>query len=238
MSQAFVKEAVGKGEFMSYSRFAVYYVPPAGPLADFGASWLGWDVVHGQLTRQPDLPDLRDITMTPRKYGFHGTLKPPFRLKEGRTVADLDKAVAELAASLAPAVCDGLALTSLGRFLALTPQGDTETLQRVAAACVSALDGFRAAASDAELARRRASGLTARQDALLVQWGYPYVMEEFRFHLTLSGQLPEPEITTWSGTVQKFLPKLPAPFILDQIALCGEREDGHFEMLHCYTLAG
>lgn len=207
-------------------------------MADFGASWLGWDVVHGQLTRQPDLPDLRDITMTPRKYGFHGTLKPPFRLKEGRTVADLDKAVAELAASLAPAVCDGLALTSLGRFLALTPQGDTETLQRVAAACVSALDGFRAAASDAELARRRASGLTARQDALLVQWGYPYVMEEFRFHLTLSGQLPEPEITTWSGTVQKFLPKLPAPFILDQIALCGEREDGHFEMLHCYTLAG
>lgn len=207
-------------------------------MADFGASWLGWDVVHGQLTRQPDLPDLRDITMTPRKYGFHGTLKPPFRLKDGRNVAELDKAVAELAASLAPAICDGLALTSLGRFLALTPQGDTETLQRVAAACVSALDGFRAAASDAELARRRASGLTARQDALLVQWGYPYVMEEFRFHLTLSGQLPEPEITTWSGTVQKFLPKLPAPFILDQIALCGEREDGHFEMLHCYTLAG
>jgi putative phosphonate metabolism protein len=238
VSQAFVKEAVEKGEFMSYSRFAIYYVPPAGPLADFGASWLGWDVVNGQASRQPDLPDLRDITMTPRKYGFHGTLKPPFRLKDGRTVADLEKAVAELAASLAPAVCDGLALTTLGRFLALTPHGDTETLQRVAAACVSALDDFRAPASNAELARRRASGLTARQDALLVQWGYPYVMEEFRFHLTLSGQLPEAELTTWSDTVRKSLPALPAPFILDQIALCGEREDGHFEMLHRYTLAG
>jgi hypothetical protein len=111
-------------------------------------------------------------------------------------------------------------------------------LQRVAAACVSALDDFRAPASNAELARRRASGLTARQDALLVQWGSPYVMEEFRFHLTLSGQLPEAELTTWSDTVRKSLPALPAPFILDQIALCGEREDGHFEMLHRYTLAG
>lgn len=207
-------------------------------MADFGASWLGWDVVNGQASRQPDLPDLRDITMTPRKYGFHGTLKPPFRLKDGRTVADLEKAVAELAASLAPAICDGLALTTLGRFLALTPHGDTTALQRVATACVSTLDDFRAPASDAELARRRASGLTARQDALLVQWGYPYVMEEFRFHLTLSGQLPEDAITTWSDTVQRMLPALPAPFILDQIALCGEREDGHFEMLHRYTLAG
>ncbi|KQI73666.1 phosphonate metabolism protein [Loktanella sp. 5RATIMAR09] len=223
---------------MSYSRFAVYYVPPAGPLAGFGASWLGWDVVHGQPARQPDLPDLHDITMTPRKYGFHGTLKPPFKLRDGRTVAALEKAVAELAASLAPAICDGLALTTLGRFLALTPYGDTEALQRVATACVSALDGFRAPASDTELARRRKSGLTARQDALLAQWGYPYVMEEFRFHLTLSGQLPEPEITAWSDTVRKVLPALPAPFILDQIALCGEREDGHFEMLHRYTLAG
>ena len=33
------------------------------------------------------------------------------------------------------------------------------------------------------------SGLTDRQEALLTQWGYPYVMEEFRFHITLTGAL-------------------------------------------------
>jgi hypothetical protein len=207
-------------------------------LADFGASWLGWDVVHGREARQPDLPDLRDNTMTPRKYGFHGTLKPPFRLIDTRTIAELEQATSDLSASLAPAICDGLELKTLGRFLALTPRGGTEAVQRVAQACVRDLDGFRAPAEEPELARRRATGLSARQEALLLQWGYPYVMEEFRFHLTLTGRLPQAEIPVWVERAQRYLPDLPAPFILDQIALCGEREDGRFEMLHRYTLAG
>ena len=223
---------------MSYSRFAIYYVPSEGPLADFGAAWLGWDVARGREGRQLDLPGLRDITMTPRKYGFHGTLKPPFHLIDTRTVEDLEKAASDLAASLAPATCDCLELKTLGRFLALTPFGDTEALQRIAEACVRELDGFRAPALEPDLARRRAAGLSARQEALLVQWGYPYVMEEFRFHLTLSGDLPQAEIPAWVERAQRYLPDLPAPFVLDQIALCGEREDGRFEMLHRYTLAG
>lgn len=223
---------------MSYSRFAIYYVPPAGQLADFGASWLGWDVVRGCEATQLDVPDLHDITMTPRKYGFHGTLKPPFRLIDDQTTAALEKAISALAVSMAPAVCDGLDLTTLGRFLTLTPRGETDALQRVAAACVRDLDAFRAPASAEELARRRTAGLSTRQDALLGQWGYPYVMEEFKFHLTLSGRLPEADITTWFERVQRVLPDLPAPFIVDQIALCGEREDGRFEVLHRYTLAG
>ena len=223
---------------MSYSRFAIYYVPPAGPLADFGASWLGWDVVRGCEATQLDVPNLHDITMTPRNYGFHGTLKPPFRLVGDRAMAALEQATSDLAASMAPAICDGLDLTTLGRFLALTPRGQTDALQRVAAACVRDLDGFRAPASAEELARRRTAGLSMRQDALLCQWGYPYVMEEFRFHLTLSGRLPEANVATWLERVQHVLPDLPAPFVVDQIALCGEREDGGFELVHRYTLAG
>jgi putative phosphonate metabolism protein len=238
LSQAFVTEAVEKGEFMSFSRFAIYYLPPEGPLADFGASWLGWDVVRGQEVRQLLVPGLHDITMTPRRYGFHGTLKPPFRLVNAQSAADLEKATAKLAASLSPAVCDGLELTLLGGFLALTPQGDTDGVQRIAQACIRDLDSFRAPADASELARRRAAGLSARQDALLLQWGYPYVMEEFRFHLTLSGRLPETEIAAWAEEVRSTLPDLPAPFVLDQIALCGERSDGRFEMLHRYTLDG
>jgi putative phosphonate metabolism protein len=238
LSQDFVNEVAEKGEFMSYSRFAIYYVPPAGPLADFGASWLGWDVLHGREVAQPDMRDLYDITMTPRKYGFHGTLKSPFRLRGGRTVAELEQATEDLAQGTAPAVCEGLDVRALGRFLALTPRGDTAALQRVAAACVRELDGFRAAANTAELARRRTRALSARQDALLVQWGYPYVMEEFKFHLTLSGRVPKEDLPAWFDIVQRALPDLPEPFVLDQIALCGEREDGRFEVLHRYTLAG
>jgi hypothetical protein len=223
---------------MLYSRFAIYYVPPNGPLANFGASWLGWDVVQGCETRHPSLTGLRDITMTPRKYGFHGTLKPPFRLIQTRAIAELEQDTSDMAASLAPAICDCLQLTTMGRFLALTPQGGAEAVQRVAQTCVRDLDGFRAPVGEQEMARRRAAGLSARQDALLVEWGYPYVMEEFRFHLTLSGRLPDAAIPTWTENVRSFLPDLPTPFVLDQIALCGEREDGRFEVIHRYKLTG
>lgn len=213
-------------------------MPPEGPLAEFGASWLGWDIVKGAEARQPDLPGLHDITMTPRKYGFHGTLKPPFRLKQGQSVEDLETAISEMAETLAPACCDGLALTPLGRFLALTPRGDMDPLQRVAQACVRDLDGFRSPASEAELARRRKAGLSPRQEALLMKWGYPYVMDEFRFHLTLSGRLSREALPKWMEIVQDRLPVLPAPFVLDNIALCGERGDGRFELIHRYRLAG
>ena len=223
---------------MSYTRFAIYYLPPEGALADFGASWLGWDVVRGVEAAQPDLPGLHDITMTPRKYGFHATLKPPFRLKDGYALGDLTATASDMAARLAPALCDGLDLTALGRFLALTPRGDADALQRVAETCVRDLDTFRAPASEAELERRRKAGLSPRQEVLLAQWGYPYVMEEFRFHMTLTCRLPKDRIDGWAGIAQRHLPALPTPFVIDQVALCGERADGRFELIHRYTLAG
>jgi hypothetical protein len=207
-------------------------------LAAFGASWLGWDVATGKHVTQFDLAGLPEITETPRKYGFHGTLKPPFRLAEGQTAHALEGAVAEMAASLAPGKCDRLEVATLGRFLALTPQGDVGSLRRVAETCVRAVDPFRAPATQAELARRRQARLSARQDALLVQWGYPHVMEEFRFHMTLSGRLPKGDISAWAEKVKDQLPTLPAPFVFDQIALCGEPRDGQFELIHRYDLTG
>lgn len=223
---------------MSYTRFAIYFVPPKGPLADFGAKWLGWDVVTGQSVSQFEISGLGEATATPRKYGFHGTLKPPFRLADGCTVDDVDTAAGTLAAGLAPAVCDGLQVSQLGRFLALAPTGDPEGIARVAGGCVRDLDRFRAPATEAELTRRRKAGLSARQEDLLAQWGYPYVFEEFRFHMTLTGRVPKADLLQWTETLQKHLPDLPAPFVMDQIALCGEREDGRFELIHRYTLAG
>ena len=223
---------------MSYSRFAIYYLPPDGALADFGAQWLGWDVVRGCETVQADVPGLHDITMTPRKYGFHGTLKPPFRLAEEATAEALTKAVATMAGSLHAPRCEGLSLTTLGGFLALTPRGDVSSLRALAAACVTRLDDFRAPASEAEMARRRAAGLTRRQETHLTDWGYPYVLDEFRFHMTLSGRLPPEDVMVWIDRAAAHLPPLPTPFVFDQIALCGERADGRFELIHRYTLAG
>jgi len=207
-------------------------------LAEFGARWLGWDVARGVAATQPDLPGLDAVTMAPRKYGFHGTLKPPFRLAKGRNLAELEHAVASLAAATPPATCDRLQLAVLGRFLALTPHGDITGIAHLAGACVTKLDMFRAPASEAELARRRTAGLSPAQDALLVKWGYPYVLDEFRFHLTLTAALPENEIARWTALAETHLPPLAAPFVMDDIALAGERPDGAFELIHRYALSG
>ncbi|MCV2881504.1 DUF1045 domain-containing protein [Actibacterium sp. XHP0104] len=223
---------------MSFTRFAIYYLPPVGAMADFGAAWLGWDVVSGRAVDHPDVPGLDDVTMTPRKYGFHATLKPPFRLADGTDLAGLRAAVAGMAAACAPARAQGLGLSRLGRFLALTPLGDTSEIARVAAHCVRAIDGFRAPPGAAELARRRQSPLTDRHEALLQRWGYPYVMEEFRFHMTLTGRLSDAEIDHWARQARAHLPAMPTPFVLDEVALVGERPDGRFEQIHRYALAG
>ena len=120
-----------KEKFMSYTRFAIYYVPPQnGALSDFGAAWLGWDVRSGTHSTMFSLHGLDDITMTPRKYGFHGTLKPPFRLKEGTTREKLEQAVLKMSKGLAPAICDGLQVQSIGHFLALAPVGDPSEIAR------------------------------------------------------------------------------------------------------------
>jgi len=223
---------------MSYARFAIYYLPPEGALADFGAGWLGWDCVAGRDSIPPHVPGLDDVTMTPRKYGFHGTLKPPFRLAEGTDAGGLRQAVAQMAQVCPAAQSDALTLTALGRFLALTPVGDTSGIARVAATCVEALDAFRAPPGEAELERRRKARLSDRQEALLQRWGYPYVMEEFRFHMTLTGRLSVEEIDHWSDIARAHLPPLPSPFVMDEVALVGERQDGRFELIQRYALVG
>lgn len=227
----------------AFTRYAIYYAPEPGPLADFTARWLGWDAASGTRRDHPDLPGLprpvSKITAQPRKYGFHGTLKPPFALAAGSSRGQLEDDLGTLANRLAPVTLDGLSLARLGGFLALVPDGDSNALAALAAACVRALDRHRAALSDAALARRRGAGLTPAQDENLVRWGYPYVMDEFRFHLTLTGRLPRAE----SEAVEKVLapllaPRLPRPFVVRQLCLFGEALDGFFHILSRHPLRG
>jgi putative phosphonate metabolism protein len=227
---------------MEFRRYAVYYTPPDGALARFGARWLGWDITTGRPVRQTppeDLPaPLDEITETPRKYGFHATIKPPFRLAPGQDPEALAQAVARLCTRTAPVTLDGLAPAPLGGFLALRPTGDTAALDRLAATVVEELDTFRAPLTEDERARRRAGGLTPRQDALLAMWGYPHVMEAFRFHMTLTGRLPGAQRQQVQKVLERELrPLLPAPFVVDGLSLVGEAGDGRFHLVHRHALS-
>ena len=176
-------------------RYAIYFVPARDTaLYCFGAAALGYDCFTGA-----DIPTLdalpvdagawRELTREPRRYGFHATLKAPFRLAAGRTEAELIGEFAEFsnridsAPTIEPAVC------LLQRFVAIVPVAAGAGLDRLAASCVKHFDGFRAPLTSADRSRRLAAHLTAQQIGHVERWGYPYVFEDFRFHMTLTGAL-------------------------------------------------
>lgn len=176
------------------ARVAVYYAPlPDDPLTAAAASWLGRDPVTNAPVRQPDLPGIEELTADPRGYGFHATLKPPMRLADGRSWDALLTAAETLAARIAPFDLPPMAVSDVHGFLALRETLPSARLQGLADACVADLDGFRAPPTEAELARRRRSSLTAEQDAMLVRWGYPYVFSTWFFHMTLTRRLSAEE---------------------------------------------
>jgi hypothetical protein len=129
----------------------------------------------------------------PRIYGFHATLKAPFYLAKGSNEADLERAVLDFAAAQPAVLAGELAVRELGSFIALVPNTPRPALDRLAQACVREFDRFREPMSGPERERRLAAGLSARQIENLDRWGYPYVFQDFRFHMTLTGSLPLPE---------------------------------------------
>lgn len=180
------------------TRYAVYYTPaPGSALAAFGSGILGYDSTSGAVLAQPEA--MAAVTAEPRIYGFHATLKPPMRLVPGATEEDLLAACEELARHREPLALGRLRVVLLGDFVALVPEAAPPGLGLLAAECVAALDPLRAPLSVAERARRRPERLDPRGRALLERWGYPYVFEAFRFHMTLTGGLAADERETWRG---------------------------------------
>ena len=182
---------------MSLPRYALYYAPrPEEALAVTASQWLGWNPNGGRGRALPassglDPERMVAITAEPRRYGFHGTLKPPMALNDDVTEADFLAAVGRFAATQRTFSAPPLMLAAISDFLALVPTQRSPELQDLADRCVIEFDEFRRPAAEEELARRRLNGLSPRQDELLMRWGYPYVLEEWRFHLTLTGRLPD-----------------------------------------------
>ena len=185
------------GEGAAAPRYALYYAPrPGEALAVTASQWLGRDPETGQARALRPIPGfamdrLVEITAEPRLYGFHGTLKAPIGLTDGVSERDFLDAVGRFAAGGRAFAIPALELAALSDFLALVPAARCTELQDLADRCVVEFDEFRRPADEAELAHRRRADLTPRQDELLVRWGYPYVLEQWRFHLTLTGRLPD-----------------------------------------------
>jgi putative phosphonate metabolism protein len=196
-------------------RFALYFAPAIDdPWWQSGSEWLGRDAFTGASCRQPPLAGLlaseqERLTAAPRRYGWHATLKAPFALVKTADIVQLRSSLRELCRSFTPFSLPELRVTRLDDFLALVPADESAELDRIARSCVSKLHRYAAPLSPRDLARRRAADLSAAEDALLLKWGYPYVMEHFRFHMSLTGSLSDVSVsgvevlrsaaTTWFG---------------------------------------
>lgn len=222
-----------------WRRYAIYFAP-TGPLAAFGAAWLGWDMARGRSPRGSRPPRIKALTRTPRRYGFHATLKPPFRLAPD---SDQDMLIADLrqiAADQPPVMlAGGLRLALLDGFPALVPARPSQALQDMAARMVRDLDHHRAPLSPEDRARRDPDRLSPPQRALLDRWGYPWVMGQFRFHMTLGARL---DAAQGDALIAAITPRL-APFLadphpIDSVVLAGEDAAGRFHQITRVDLTG
>ncbi len=176
------------------ARFAIYFAPEIGSnLHTIGSQWLGRDSSSGQSIKQPNIKGISSnyffsVTKTPRLYGFHATLKAPFRLNKRFTLKDLRSKIQRLSALSEPFSVN-LKVQKLGNFIALMMDPNERKMQNLASKLVKNLDQFRAPLHQEEIAKRRMSNLTNSEDENLLAWGYPYVLNDFRFHMTLTERI-------------------------------------------------
>jgi putative phosphonate metabolism protein len=216
------------------ARYAIYFAPAVGsPWWEFGSRWLGrderTDSTRERLPAASIDPDvLEQITAAPRRYGFHATLKAPFRLHADATPAALMQRTRALAHALGPVELGPLAPRPLGYFAALQPLAAPAALADLAAACATQIDDLRAPLTPEEIGRRRAAQLDAREELLLQQFGYPYVLERFRFHFTLTGNVDVLTAQRVCDAVQPEVERLNelAPLVVDRLCVFAELQPG------------
>jgi putative phosphonate metabolism protein len=226
------------------ARYAIYYAaPPGGSLDRFGARLLGYDGFSGEPLPFADgmveaVPDWREITRDPVKYGFHATLKAPMTLADGKSEAELLAACESFARSPRPIPIIKPVVNALGDFIAVVPSQHSTELEKLAADAVGAFDGFRSPLTPEDRARRNPDRLTQRQREYLDRWGYPYVMEEFRFHMTLTGRLAAERRETVLGILrQRFAALELAELAIDGIALFRQQDsNSRFRIVRRFAL--
>ncbi len=229
----------------SFPRYAIYYVaPPGGDLDHFGATLLGYDAFSGSDVPFPDgipqsAPDWREVTRDPRKYGFHATLKAPLALASGKTEAELLAACESFAGTPRAIPAIRPVVDSISGFLAVVPGEPSAALMRLAADCVREFDSFRAPLTPEDRARRNPSALTPRQCEYLDRFGYPYVLEDFRFHMTLTGRLDAERRQPVLAMLRDRFSTLDLQTLdIDRIAVCRQdTADSRFRILGQFVLA-
>ena len=229
---------------MAKPRYAIYLAPsPDTPLWRAASRVIGRDAVTGETLPFPtlapcDADDWAEVTAEPRRYGFHATLKAPFELAEDADEAFLVEAARGFAATRHGFSVADLSVRAMKSFVALTPDAPNADLDGLAADCVVAFEPFRAPLSPAERARRIAGLADPRHVEAVDRWGYPWVFEDFRFHMTLTGPLPDGRRETVRDGLAAFIGDVARPLAVDAITVFRQdRRDAPFKVLERFPFA-
>ncbi|MCE7027246.1 DUF1045 domain-containing protein [Jiella avicenniae] len=220
-------DTAGTFEGTTGMRAAIYFTPPAGsPLAMTANRWLGRNPFDGEASREAIA--VRDpLVASPARYGFHATIVAPFALADAVDLQRIDARLSQFCAAQRPFAITARVPARLGAFFALVPAEPSPEMSAMEASAVRAFAPFRAPLSEEAIARRRPDRLTERQRAYLEEWGYPYVFEEFRFHMTLSGALSDEQVEALSPDLQETFAEFDGETLaIDQLAIFVEPEPG------------
>lgn len=227
-------------------RYALYFTPPADdPLTRRASHWLGRDAISDTLIDQPLVEAFSplafsELTADPRRYGFHATMKAPFELAGGVPERDFIDALDGFAARQAALTLPSLVLGQLGPFFALVPGSASTELQALASDCVTVFDRFRAPLDATDIARRRPERLSQKEHTNLMAWGYPYVLDDFRFHMTLTGPVEREDRAAMRAAIEAhFAGLLDLPRAIDALSIFAEPARGApFVLHHSVPLTG
>ncbi len=242
-------------------RYALYFVPGQGSLLHrLGSALLGYDIYSEQAVTHPDmvLPEgssLDGLTTEPRRYGLHATVVAPF-FPAKTNEANLLRAAAHFCQSAPPVPLPRIEVAAHRGFMALRPGRSTQdecaaydALRALAADAVRFFFPLRLPPQPAETARRLAGKLSPRQAEYARDWGYPYIFEEYDFHITLSGPVQSACAQSLHKVLFHYFEEATAePLHIDHLCVCrqpvhktdgsDEKHTGFFSVLECFPLNG
>ena len=196
-------------------RFAIYYAP-----AEDSPLWLKAQAWLAQ-------PDLEELAVSARRYGFHATIKAPMALAEGVDREQLAQALRQFAATHAGVELSDFGPRLIDGFLAFTTDPQPVALTDFAALVVNYFEPQRAPLTAEDIRRRLKAPLTPRQIELVERYGYPYVLDQFQFHMTLTDRLPaERRDEMQRRAAGWFADVLAGPIMLDRLVVFHEAAAG------------
>lgn len=234
-----------------YSRYAIYYAPPKeSNLEEFGRYWFGWDPLNAKLINNKQrinylngfgIKNLKNIdknVLIAKKYGFHGTLIPPFKLNKNYSTNLLFKKTEDIAKKFKKFKFYKFKLKKINNFYAFVQNKKNNNINKLSNRLVRELFKFRSPLTKKEIDRRNPSKLSKLQLNILHKWGYPYLMSEFNFHMTLASEVTGNKLYFELKKIEKN-----KEIILneinnfDKIYIFGENQKGMFENLENFSLS-